>query len=166
MADNYCANIEIGGKISKPIAEALIEVINHQCVSTEYGESAVKLNSIDELLECVQDGLLCFCDDQARWGEFEELEKFLVTSNIPFTRKSEASLDTSAEMIEFRPNMEKPIGLFCLGEKPAISSESFLKVLNDILVARSLTAIDEIISEAKEFYSLEGFPPLPPFEIE
>ena len=49
--------------------------------------------------------LLHLCNVEASWGEFGELEEFLVRRKISFRRRSEAKYEHDACVIEFRPGI-------------------------------------------------------------
>ena len=168
MPNSY-ASIEIGGKISKAIAENLIQVINKQRISKNHGYPGIFIESVPDLIKRFSyNSVIYLSDDKAKNGAFEELEQFLVTSNIPFTRESESYLECDTKAVEFRPNMEKPICFSCLENgKPVIAFETVLRILNEIFAAsNSPEFVRKIVKENKKYYALEGFPPLPPFEIE
>jgi hypothetical protein len=51
------------------------------------------------------DGLLLLrlYDDQASWGEFDDLESFLQNHDIPFCRYTEGKYEYDAEVVAFHP---------------------------------------------------------------
>jgi len=51
----------------------------------------------------IQEGLLVFSDGEARYGEFAELEEFLVKKGIPFDRESSMDWDRPPVTRVFRP---------------------------------------------------------------
>jgi hypothetical protein len=126
MGDRFPAEIRIGGKISRTkrcehdpdetILDCLIGMINGAGVSREYGGATAEIpvNEQDEgdaeLLQYSDDeGCLRFRDDQARNGEFEELEEFLVVHDIPYDRWGDHYCEYDAENAYFRPGMKVPL---------------------------------------------------------
>ena len=80
MADHMAAEIHIGGKVRRSVVQALCTAITESGASLEQGGGRCHLNTPDELLDaCPADAdeprLLKLYDDQARWGEFEELRR-------------------------------------------------------------------------------------------
>ena len=116
MADRFPAEIYIGGKVPESKITNLILEINSQCVRSAYGNAIVEIadpeedfqKAKSELLEYLLDerGFLFFCDDKARWGEFDDLERFCAMNEIDFTRSSSGYYEHSAEMAEYRKGMD------------------------------------------------------------
>ena len=50
MSERIAAEIEIGGKVRRKIAEELCGVIAAQCVSLDWGEAQFRPATVDELL--------------------------------------------------------------------------------------------------------------------
>jgi len=96
MSDRFPAKISIGGKIPVSLKDELAKLIWQE--DFEFVNGWGYENTITDLGE-VQSALddaakenrpVCFSDDQARYGEFKELEKFLVENNIDFDRVSDS----------------------------------------------------------------------------
>jgi len=109
MADRMAAEIRIGGKVRRSVAEVLCKVIATSAASLDWGEARFDPRTIDELLASRSDDgnglrLLTFYDDQARWGEFDSLETFLQEQGIPYCRYSEGKYDYDAETSLFHPD--------------------------------------------------------------
>jgi hypothetical protein len=78
-----------------------------------YGEIKIPVSYIDdELQELIdqysadtfeEDGIFSLSDPDARSGEFEELEEYLVQNNIPFDRFSDSYAEYEAEKKQYRP---------------------------------------------------------------
>jgi hypothetical protein len=108
MSEHMAADIWIGGKIQASLVTGLCEAICREQVGMEWGCYNFKPTSAEELLDAREDNgdgvkLLHFCDDQARWGEFEGLEAFLREHCIAFRRQSDGRYEYSAEVAEYRP---------------------------------------------------------------
>lgn len=108
MSERLAAEIEIGGKVRRSIAEALCCVIATERVSLEWGERPFEPAKPDDLLAARHDSgdgllLLSLYDDQASWGEFDNLESFLQKHDIPFCRYTKGKYDYDAEVVSFHP---------------------------------------------------------------
>jgi hypothetical protein len=67
---------------------------------TDFGEPEV---TEDILRQAVLEGkTLTLCDDEARWGEFEDLEAFLVKHGIHFNRHSDAFGESDGVLVFHR----------------------------------------------------------------
>ena len=108
MTDRSAAEIHIGGKIPRSVAQTLCTVITKSGASLEWGGGWCRMNTPDELLlarSADTGGLLVLklYDDQARGGEFQALEKFLQEHGIPYCRWTEGNSDYDAEAVAFHP---------------------------------------------------------------
>ncbi len=54
---------------------------------------------------------LWFCDVEAAWGEFDDLEAFLQKHGIPYTRRREGKCEYEPLVVEYRPGMKEPLVL-------------------------------------------------------
>ncbi len=106
MSDYMAAEIWIGGRIPAALVPNLCLAISRECAGIEWGDCKFSPTTADALRPAIRehDGVpaLWLCDDQARWGQFEELEAFLVTHGIQFRRRSDGKFDSDPEIVEFR----------------------------------------------------------------
>ena len=109
MSDRMAAEIWIGGGVPKRLVPQLCGAICSEGTSLGWDEALFAPGNAAELLEACrdQDGvrLLHLCNVEACWGEFGELEEFLVQRRIGFRRRSEARYEHDAQIIEFRPGI-------------------------------------------------------------
>lgn len=108
MSDHMAAEIHIGGKVRRSVVQSLCAAITASGASLEWGGCQCRLNTPDELLRARSGDtgkplLLKLYDDQARWGEFAELEKFLREHNIAYCRWSDGKYEYDAEADAFQP---------------------------------------------------------------
>lgn len=108
MADYMAAEILIGGRIPANIVPELCQAIRQERLGLDYDRACFEPDSASDLVEaCRADShgalVLKLSDDQARWGEFEQLERFLQQNGIAYTRRSEGKYDCDPEQVEFRP---------------------------------------------------------------
>jgi len=102
VSDRYHASIEIGGPVSADLIPALEALISN-----------AGLISLDDDLELYidEDGLLVLEDKQAPYGEFPELEEWLVEHGIAFDRHASGYFDLLPEWISFRPGQGRLLHL-------------------------------------------------------
>lgn len=107
MSDPIAAYIRVGGTIPKRLVESLCLAIAQEEASLDWGEAHFSPAGIEDLLEnrrSVDDAyVLTLYDDNARWGEFAALEKFLIEHGVAFDRHHEAKFDVNARLTQFRP---------------------------------------------------------------
>jgi len=101
MSDRFPAEIHIGGPIPRQLRDQLIQAIVAQGVHLQdYGGPEATEEGLEPL---IQEGeFLCLYDDQARYGEFDELEAFLVEHEIHFNRHSDGYCEHNAQWLFFR----------------------------------------------------------------
>jgi len=142
MSEYMAAEIWIGGPIPQRLVPQLCRAISGQGASLDWGDAHFAPAGAADLLEGCLDGetpLLHLCEDQARWGEFRELEEFLVRRRICFRRRSEAKAGYDAELVEFRPGIGRVL-------YPTDSSGRPFVPLADL--AGIATALDQAIESA------------------
>ena len=107
MSEHMPACIRIGGKLDQAIVPRLCQVIDQEQVSLEFGDDCFAPETADDLLAArIEDGgalVLQLCDDQAHWGWFESLERFLQQNGISFDRQTDAKYEYGACHAQFRP---------------------------------------------------------------
>jgi hypothetical protein len=179
MADRIPAEIWIGGKIAATLVPGLCAAISDAGASLAWGDVQFCPADADDLTNALVDSadgvpLLWLCDDEASWGEFDGLEKFLEEHHILFTRQSEGRYEHEPERVEFRPGA----GKVCLatdrsGEAVVRAAElgdlegTLTKTLQLVQggqskrVASSLRAAIKTLRRALP----PAVPPLEPFEI-
>jgi hypothetical protein len=109
MSEHLPAEIKIGGKVRRSVAAALCEVIVGEGVALDWGEGRFRPQTVNELLAARNDDsddvpLLRLCDDQASWGEFDDLERFLRDNDIAYIRHSDGKYDLDSEGAAFHPD--------------------------------------------------------------
>jgi hypothetical protein len=81
--------------------------ISYEQLALDWGETHFAPVSAQELLEVRTNvygaDVLQLYDDDACWGEFADLEKFLIEQGIAFDRHHEAKFDINARLTQFRP---------------------------------------------------------------
>ena len=110
MGERMAAQIWIGGQLSARLADELRGAIATQYVSLEFGDGQFCPDNPQDLLQARVEHddsrVLRLCDDQASWGEFDELESFLQAHAIPYTRHGDGGGDYNGEIVEYRPGTD------------------------------------------------------------
>ena len=113
MADRFPGEITIGGTLSAKLLEAFLGVVTSAGAKVgSYEGSPFDATTAEGLLEVLDENRHLFLvDDEARYGQFENLEAFCIKHNIPFDRHSSARYEFDAEKVMFRPGMKRPLGV-------------------------------------------------------
>ena len=162
MSDRYCAWIRIGGQIERSKLEPLLAEVHSSSVSLDWGEPPFEPASADALGDAKKDDTLQFCDDQARYGEFPELEEVCRELGLAYTRFCEGWCGYDAVLIDWRPGMEEPLVRTCSNE------DSDLVLVDGATVKEALTALEAGRTEEAARRLRDLCPEvhdLPPFEI-
>lgn len=127
MSEHLPAEIKIGGKIRRSVTETLCKVIAGEGVALDWGEACFRPQTVDDLLSARSDDnddvvVLRLCDDQASWGEFEELETFLRDNDIAYIRYSDGKYDLDPECAAFHPEKGLVQWLTDHNRKPVIKA--------------------------------------------
>jgi len=184
MADRMAAEISIGGKIPASLVPDLCAVIADDHVCLDWGDRRFEPGSAKELMEATQElgtaenpvQLLWLCDDEARWGEFDSLEEFLVQHGIAFTRRSAGKYEYDAELVEYRPGMQSPCVIYLdLSGNPTVLASELSPAVASLAVALEhlekgpAETVAESVREAHRLLHNQLPPEVPPletFEIE
>ena len=137
MSERIAAEIQIGGKVRRSVAEELCGVIATERVSLEWGGSPFKPRTVDELLAARHDngdGLLTLrlYDDEASWGEFDDLEEFLREHKIPFVRYTEGKYDYDPEVVGFHPTCGHVQELTDHNRNPTLQAAALKPIANSL----------------------------------
>ena len=122
MADYFWGEIEIGGPVRRRLVKKLLGAIGDKM---DRGREGVKFTATDpaSLLEELDEstGYLHLVNEQARYGQFEELEEFLQNHGIAFNRRSSGKYEFTPEEVRFRPGMKGPeVRLMTHDDKPVV----------------------------------------------
>ena len=179
MSDYMAAEIWIGGTISPSLVANLCAAITKQCASLEWGDAHFSPGTQPDLLEASQEkdgvSLLWLCDDQARWGEFDALERFLWENGITYTRRSDGKYEYDPEVVEFRPEQGMISLLTNNAGEPVVPVSELADIdaaLTQVLELPDTASKQTISSAVQSAQRLlrerlpAVVPPLEPFEIE
>ena len=192
MSDRYPSEIEIGGKVPRSKMEGLIQAINCQECSGDWGDKYISLPNpedeppevlaaaIQELLKFVTSengkgiakNTLWFCDEEASWGELTEIEEYCVENDIGFRRRSSSYGEYNPEIKEFRSGMESYEVYAIDADGYPVIDETYVKALVEMAEAlltegatqQSLTELKKATETVRHLLPVE-VPELEPFEI-
>jgi len=108
MSEHLSAEIWIGGNIPESLVPELCAAITAEGVALEWGEGSFAPKTVQDLNTSLRENdqgerLLWLCDEQASWGSFESLERFLREHGVAYSRRSEGRYEYDPELVEYRP---------------------------------------------------------------
>jgi len=166
MADRFPTRIHIGGRVKRAIIPALIDAINTEELQSDWGIELPVLRSGEELLERLEGGHLSFFHEERAWGEFPDLEGFLVENGIPFNRSHNPRYEYSGEIVQFRTGMEAPAVAAANDNGDIIIEAAEVQRIRDMLKsARNQSDVQRVIDELDNLCLEADIEPLPAFEI-
>jgi hypothetical protein len=156
MSDRFCAEIHIGGTIRRADLRSLAEAIESDGGCLDWGGGAPNAEEIVTMFEeaAKKKEWVSFCDDQATYGEFPQVEAFCVEHAVAFVRTSEAKYEYDGEKAIFLPGkMEKP-EVFCATQdaEPAVTLSALERL------ARKGRSLKGVIAELRQ--ATRGVPPV------
>ena len=169
MADRMAAEIWIGGKLSR----SLLDEFPIDDLRVDWDENPVDRTSEETLLAGREDNYLHFCDCEAAWGEFAELEGWLREHNMPFMRRSSGQYDYLPELVESRPDLGEEVQTIVTDSgEPLVCKSELVPILekmaelqrSDRPLSAQLRAWKRLASKLTKLVP-PTLPPLPPFEI-
>jgi hypothetical protein len=165
MSERFPAVITIGGKIPRKLIPDLIDVINTSGAGVEWGNHNT-FEGLETLTEVVgNNDHLVLCDDEARYGEFEDLECFLRNNDIPFDRHSAAWYEYDGDIVSFRPKSSDNDNE--TWHFHATQNGNRMVSFDKVSKVRDLLIQDQILEAAFLLNDILGdaIPPLPKFEV-
>ena len=169
MADRMAAEIWIGGKLSR----SLLDEFPIDDLRVDWDENPVDRTSEETLLAGREADCLHFCDCEAAWGEFQELEGWLREHRLPFYRQSSGKYDYLPELVESRPDLGEEIQTIATDSgEPLVCKSELVPILekmaelqrSDRPLSAQLRAWKRLASKLTKLVP-PTLPPLPKFEI-
>lgn len=148
MADYFPGAIHIGGPIRSFIVKRLIAAIVDEGVSLDdYGGPAATEEDLRRAFEQRGDVVRLY-DDEARYGQFDELEEFLVRHRIHFDRHSDSRYEFDAENAYYRGGKHPLVMLATESGQPLVACEEVLEILGNAGLGEpaKLEAIRRLVS--------------------
>jgi hypothetical protein len=180
MSERLAAEIWIGGNIPGTLVPDLCAAITDEGVALEWGEGSFAPKNSQDLRTSLRENdihtrLLCLCDDEASWGQFENLERFLHEHRIPFTRCTAGNAAYDPEFVEYRPNYgEITLAANVAGQLTVVATEldpvehlldAAIKLAQLDTGANFLSLVQTALKLLREQLP-RPLPPLEPFSIE
>lgn len=179
MSEPMPAQIWIGSRLPAAMVACLCAAICRQGLSTDWGDGPFRPETAEDLLDACkpqQSGatLLWLCDDQAHWGQFPSLERFLEEHEIPYSRLSSGRDEYDPQRVEFRPTIGRVELDTNSGGQPVVLASRLAEVRSDLGQAINAirTGVPEtavrILETCRQLLSRTlppQIPPLEPFEI-
>ena len=166
MSDRFPTQIQIGGNVSRNLLPALMKAINEEQLQNAWGNGIQPIATEEQLLDCIEDDHLYLCDDERAWGEFTDLERFLVEKKIAFDRSHGPRYEYSGELVLFRPGMEAPACAICNDSGTLLVEIEEVQKARDMLKAcHTLPETQEVVAALDALCAEADIEPLPPFEI-
>lgn len=160
MADYFPGAIQIGGSVSRAVATQLANAITEARVSLDWGGATFAPSTSDDLQAAVdaETKVLQLYDDQARYGAFWDLERWLEAHGVTFVRTSDARYEFDGEVVSFRPGVGLVTHTATQDGSPTVMLDKLLPVRELLLsalaerspekVRAALAALDAAIGPA------------------
>jgi len=166
MADRYPTKIRVGGPVKRQRLAALIRAINAEGLQSDWGSCLPEITSEEQLPKHTEAGHLTFRDEDRAWGEFADLEHFLVQESIPFNRWHAPRYEYDGEPAQFGTGMQAPASAAVNDNEVIVINAPEIQRIRDILKnAQSMEDIRKAIDELDDLCFEADIEPLPPFEI-
>jgi hypothetical protein len=162
MSSRYAAWIRIGGTVDRASAGSLLNAVRQAWAKRDWNADPFQPSTIDELLEAREDGWLWLYDEEAKYGEFEGIERVCRELGLSYCRHTEAWCGDDAVLLDWRPGMEQPL------VRTGSNDNSDVALVPEDPVRNALAALEAGDAPAATRI-LEDLcpqvPDLPPFEI-
>jgi len=178
MAECFTTEIHIGGPVRQRDVASLCQTIQEAHVELDWGCASFSPQQASDLLANCRaiNGVhvLRLCDDCACWGEFRELEEFLIRYRIPFNRFAEGKWEYAPQMLVYRPGSKLRVVETNTAREPIVPVTGLDRVLtrlgevqSNIVLRTEQAALQAIRSTQRLLKQIlpHPIPPLPRFEI-
>lgn len=125
MSDHFYARIRIGGRLPSKDLPEFLDTIN--------GEISERKTE-EDLRGCTQKaGCLDLEDNQARYGQFNDVETYCRKHNLSYVRDSDSYAEYDAEKAFWRPGMKEAECLLTnKNAHPVIDKRNILEYMEDL----------------------------------
>ena len=152
--------------MKREVIPSLIDAVNNENLQDVWGNGIQTMGSESELLKYVEEGHLTFRDDDRAWGEFLELEQFLVQEKIAFNRYHSPRYEVSGELVQFRPGMDAPVSALANDSAVILVEAQDVQRIRDMLKASDWPEDTvKIMKELDDLCFEADITPLPAFEL-
>lgn len=147
MSDRFSVEIQIGGRLASSKVQDLIDAINSERMSLEWGDAEISFKNKNDLMENFEGSEIILMDDERSWGDIYNLEECCQELGLTYKTIVEPKYEYNGELRYWSPET----GLIELSAdvdgKPIVSQED----LQEILSLLNLGRIDGAINKIKEF---------------
>ena len=144
MADYFYGRIEVGGRLRAADIPAFCQAAG---IPTH------------ALTECLEDGQFVLEENDARYGQFEELEELCRELGLPYRRQSDGKYEFSPEIAFWMPGMDGADGIITDHDGNMQVAMQCVRAIRDALregrTAEALGLAEQVVVD---------LPELPPFE--
>jgi len=148
MSDHFPAEITIGGNVPRRLLDDLASVIASEGVSLDW-QYGLDEAGVREAIEAAaaKGQTVRFTDDEACYGQFEDLESWLTSHGIDFDRHSDARYEYDGENAYGRGRRRPVIVNADQSGNPQVGAEEVRKVLDSQASAdRKLARIVKLVA--------------------
>jgi hypothetical protein len=154
MSERMSAWIAIGGNVPRVLVPELCQAIIQEQLSQDWDGDAFEPEDEEDLTNALDhEGHLFLCDHEARWGEFDALERFLRQHGIPYDRHSSAKYEYDAQLAQFRPGLGILCDLASEDGRPLVDRDEVEKVRDALRTGKieeALTLVEKLCPEISE----------------
>jgi len=158
MSDRFSVEIQIGGQLPVAKIQDLIDAINSERMSLEWGDAEISFKNENDLMENFEGSQIILMDDERAWGDIDGLEETCRNLKLTFRTFVEPKYEYNGELRYWSPET----GLIELSAdvdgKPIISQEDLQEILSLLNLGRTDGAINKIKEFTRNFK-------VPKFEI-
>jgi hypothetical protein len=130
MSDRFPGDITIGGDIPRRLLDKLAEMIASEGVSIDW-QHALDKAAVREAIEAAaaRGQTVRFTDDEACYGQFEDLEHWLTSHGIGFDRHSDARYEYDGENAYGRDRRRPVVMKSDQSSQDLVSAEEVRRIL-------------------------------------
>jgi len=147
MSDRFGVEIQIGGQLPVAKIQDLIDAINSEDLSLEWGDSKVSFRNENDLIEVFEGSQIILMDDERAWGDIDCLEETCRNLKLIFKTVVSPRYEYNGELRYYSPETGS-VELECDSSGHPIAKKEDLQ---EILSLLNLGHIDGAINKIKEF---------------
>jgi hypothetical protein len=170
MSDRFGVEIQIGGQLPVAKVQDLIDAINSEGMSLDWGECPIRLKTREDLINCLasKESPIVLVDDERAWGDIDDLEQTCQELGLIYKIIVEPRYEYSGELKFWSPATGL-IELECeSGGKPIATQEELKEILCLIKHQSKTYGEDNLTGQEKAIEKLEKLTQefiVPAFEI-
>ncbi len=164
MAEYFYGSIKIGGNLTKQHQNEIVEILSFECPE-------LKIDNTEKLKDLLdEDNYLFIEDDNAPYGQFENLEFYLVKNKIPFKSYCSAYFDFAEKTKVYYPaHSDKVREINYLDKQEVVFVGDLMNVWNNlksICLNKNYSDLDQtFMMLTKEMFPNSHIPPVVLFNL-